>query len=153
MRRPLIALLLLLGAAGAARADDARLLDLAKRKFTFENAGPLSLLHCDQKWEGCGDFENIAPQVTVDWDRLKSEATKKKPASATFADQYGGLWRFTLTAAGKASAAPDFPGYQLSGRGSGEQVNVLADARQWGDARHELGLDKPKKKGFMRLFQ
>ncbi len=152
MRR-LALLAVTLGLAVAVMADDSRLLDLAGQKFVFEKEGKFALVHCaEPKGEACGDFEGLAPQLDVDWAGLLAKAKGKKKAEASYVDQFGGLWTLTLSAKDK-SVVPTFPGYRVTGRGSTAQVDVMGNQEQWQTARHELGLDKPKKKGLSALFE
>lgn len=153
MKRLALAVAVLALAAAAARAEEPRLLDLAGGAFSFEKDGRFAFVRCaDKKWEGCGELDGLAPQLDVDWAALVAKARAKKKGEASYVDQFGGLWKIVLSAH-EASAAPLFPGYKLEGRGSSVKVDVLADAQQWAAARHELGLDKPKRKGLSALFQ
>ena len=140
--------------ACAVRAqEEPRLLDLAGQKFTFEKEGKFALIHCaDTKWEQCGTFENLAPQLDVDWEGLLAKARGKKTAEAAYVDQFGGMWKLTLGAKAKA-VSPAFPGYELAGHGPQTKVDVMGNQEQWQAARHELGLDKPKKRGLSALFE
>jgi hypothetical protein len=158
-----------------ARAESApRLLALPGTAFAWEKAGPMALLRCPRKWDDCGEFESLSPQLTPDWDGLLAKARakvfKKEPdagtvlAEAVEVDQFGGAWKVRLLAAGADSVVPKitapyaveirpgFPGYRLSGSGRDMKVDALADAKQWEEARQELGLGKREKRGLGALF-
>lgn len=169
-----LALLLLAAAAPALADSQPKLLALPSKPFAWEKAGTMILLHCPPKWDDCGDFESLAPQLTPDWEPLRAKAAaaarKNEPtagdaeAEAVVVDQYGGAWKVRLLAAGAGSEVPkfaapfeveftpSFPGYEVTGAGKDAKVDVLANKTQWDDARKELGLDKPKKKGLGALF-
>lgn len=171
----LLALILLAAAVPALADSQPKLLALPDKPFTWEKAGPMALLHCPKKWDDCGDFESLSPQLSPDWDALLAKANlpeRKKElaagdvaAEAIVIDQFGGPWKVRLKMAGATSDSPKFlepyelevrpafPGYEVTGKGADAKVDVLANQKQWDAARKELGLDKPKKKGLGSLFE
>jgi hypothetical protein len=138
-----------------AAPDTEILLRLEGLPLIYEKIGNSTSVRCadSDESENCRRLEELGIQPQVDWERLK----KPSPASATFVDEFGGPWIFSVWKESTTVSA-DFPGYRL------ELANhkivhalVLRRSRDWEQACQELGVDpqtgQKAKRGLKGLFR